>query len=58
VVLEHVARRVGRGEDFDVEALEQRPRPELRRTEFFSDLLVEPWRRLGREAVPNAEYFM
>ncbi len=58
MVLEHVTRRVGRGEDFDVEALEQRARPELRRLQPLTDGIVHAGGRVGAQALAHSEDFM
>ena len=58
MVIEWIARLVGRGEHLNVEALEQRSRPELTSGELFSDLRVDRVRRLRCELLSDAEDFV
>src|SRR5207245_6346101 len=55
VVVERVARLVRGREHLDVEPLEQRPRPELRRGKPFHDRVVDPPRGLAAEPLCDAE---
>src|SRR5205823_6484922 len=55
VMVERIARRIGRREHFDVEALEQRPRQELGGRELLRDLVVDARGCLTRQAVADAE---
>src|SRR5256885_12541663 len=50
-----VARLVRGREHLDVEPLEQRPRPELRRGKPFHDRVVDPPRGLAAEPLCDAE---
>ncbi len=58
MVLEHVARGIGRGEYFDVEALEQRPGPEFGGLEPFADRVVHAHRRIRAEPLAHAEHLV
>ena len=52
---QRIARRVRGREYLDLEALEERARPEFRRCESFRDLVVDPGRRRCIESRANAE---
>src|SRR5256885_17146878 len=56
MMVEWIARLVGGGEALDVEALEQRPRPEFRRGEPLYDGVVDRPGRLRREPLLDAEH--
>jgi hypothetical protein len=55
VLVERVGRGVGRGEHFDVEAIEQGAWEELRRLQFLGDLVIDAERRVRRELDAHAE---
>ena len=50
-----VRRRICRGEELDVEAIEETPRQEFGRSELFLNLVVDRERIAGFELLPNAE---
>ncbi len=58
MVLQRVGRRVGRRQHLDVEALEQRARPELGRGELLDDCVVHARGRLTRQSLAHAEHLV